>query len=96
MCHIKIIAVWISYFYKTKWEAVCRIIFNISGTSEKLPSESTNKNYRHNLIETQYPMCLIRLQNDLHILLLLLLLFSFTVSSTEGLAATCAVAFELS
>jgi len=30
------------------------------------------------------------------LLLLLLLLFCFTVSSTEGLTATCAAAFELS
>jgi len=30
------------------------------------------------------------------VLLLLLLLFGFTVSSTEGLTATCAAAFELS
>jgi len=30
------------------------------------------------------------------LLLLLLLLFGFTVSSTEGLTATCAAAFELS
>jgi len=30
------------------------------------------------------------------IILLLLLLFGFTVSSTEGLTATCAAAFELS
>jgi len=32
----------------------------------------------------------------LKVMLLLLLLFGFTVSSTEGLTATCAAAFELS